>query len=176
MYLKQTVAWVLSCLCIKEEFPNLRASALKWSSVFGSTYLCEQFFSKMNIAKSRKSSRVTDENLGMQLRVATSSVRPNIKRLVKQKNFQISHWAKTFNKLFITIHYFMLQYRINFSCMVRWVLICSFYPLYSIIEHVMIFVLFFLWTFLFSFLNRFRSMIRKLCGPLTPRNLQSGPW
>ena len=75
----------------KEEFPNLRASALKWSSVFGSTYLCEQFFSKMNITKSRYRSRLTDENLSMQLRVATSSVRPDIKRLIKQKSFQISH-------------------------------------------------------------------------------------
>ena len=129
--------------------------------------------------KSRKKSRVTDENLSMQLRVANSSVRPNIKRLVKQKNFQISHWAKTLIKLFITIYYFMLQYRINFSCMVR-MGFSLFYPLYFIIEHVMIFVLsfccsFFSWTFFFVF-NRFRSMIRKLCGPLTPRNLQSGPW
>lgn len=75
----------------EEEFPNLRASALKWSSIFGSTYLCEQFFSKMNITKSRYRSRLTDVNLSMQLRVSTSSVRPNIKRLVKQKSFQKSH-------------------------------------------------------------------------------------
>ena len=59
----------------EEEFPNLRASALKWSSVFGSTYLCEQFFSKMNITKSRYRSRVTEKNISIQLRVARSSVR-----------------------------------------------------------------------------------------------------
>ena len=75
----------------KEEFPNLRASTLKWSSVFGSTYLCKQFFSKMNITKIRYRSRLTDQNFSKQLRVATSSVRSNIKRLVKQKSFQISH-------------------------------------------------------------------------------------
>ena len=75
----------------KKEFPNLRASALKWSSVFRSTYLCKQFFSKINITKSLYRSRLTDENLSMRLRVATSSVRPNIKRLVKQKNFLIYH-------------------------------------------------------------------------------------
>ena len=45
----------------------------------------------MNIAKSRYKSRLTEENLSMQLRVATSSVRPDIKRFVKQKSFQISH-------------------------------------------------------------------------------------
>ena len=42
------------------------------------------FFSKMNITKSHYRSRLTDENLSMQLRVATLSVRPNIKRLVKK--------------------------------------------------------------------------------------------
>jgi len=46
--------------------------------IFGSTYLCEQFFSKMNIIKSRYKSRLTDENLNMHSRVATSSVRPDI--------------------------------------------------------------------------------------------------
>ena len=72
----------------KEEFPILRAHALKCSSVFGSIYLCKQFFSKMNITKSRRKSRLTDENHSMQLRVATSSVRPNIKRLLTHKSLQ----------------------------------------------------------------------------------------
>ena len=91
MYLNKPLLEFYCVHVSKEEFPNLRASALKWSSVFGSTYICEQFFSKMNITKSRYRSRLTDENLSMQLRVATSSVRPDIKRLVKQKSFQISH-------------------------------------------------------------------------------------
>ena len=91
MYLNKPLLEFYRVHVSKEEFPNLRASALKWSSVFGSTYLCEQFFSKMNITKSRYRSRLTDENLSMRLRVATSSVRPDIKRLVKQKSFQISH-------------------------------------------------------------------------------------
>ena len=91
MYLNKPLIEFYRVYVSNEEFPNLRARALKWSSVFGSTYLCEQFFSKMNFTKSRYRSRLTDENLGMQLRVATSSVRPNIKRLVKQKSFQTSH-------------------------------------------------------------------------------------
>ena len=53
----------------KEKFPNLRAHALKSSSVFGSTYLCEQFFSKMTITESCYRSRLTHENLSMQQRV-----------------------------------------------------------------------------------------------------------
>ena len=97
MYLNKPLLEFYSVYLSKEEFPNSRASAFKWSSVFGSTYLCEQFFSKMNITKSRYRSRLTDQNLSMQLRVSTSSVRPNIKRLVKQKNFQISHGVKKIN-------------------------------------------------------------------------------
>ena len=85
MYLNKPVLEFYRVYVSKKTFPNMRPSALKWSSVFGSTYLCERFFSKMNIAKSRYRSRLTDENLNMQLRVATLSVRPNIKRLVKQK-------------------------------------------------------------------------------------------
>ena len=91
MYLNKPLLEFYRVHVSKEEFSNLRASALKWSSVFGSTYLCKQFFSKMNITKSPYRSRLTDENLSMRLRVATSSVRPDIKRLVKQKSFQISH-------------------------------------------------------------------------------------
>ena len=72
MYLNKPLLEFYRVYVLKEKFPNLRASALKWSSVFGSTYFCEQFFSKMNMAKSRYRSRLTDENLSMQLRVATS--------------------------------------------------------------------------------------------------------
>ena len=91
MYLNKPLLEFYRVHVSKEELPNLRASALKWSSVFGSTCICKQFFSKMNIAKSRYKSRLTDENLSMQLRVAISPVRPDIKRFVKQKSFQISH-------------------------------------------------------------------------------------
>ena len=91
MYLNKPLLEFYRVHVSKEEFPNLRASALKWSFVFGSTYLCEQFFSKMNITKSRYRSRLTNESLSMQLRVAISSVRSGITRLVKQKSFQISH-------------------------------------------------------------------------------------
>ena len=70
---------------LKEEFLNLRAYTLKWSSVFGSPCQCKQFFSKLNITKSRYRSRLTDESLSMQLKVATLLVRLNIKHLVSKK-------------------------------------------------------------------------------------------
>lgn len=55
-----------------DEFPTLRRHALKFASVFGTTYCCEQFFSKLIIAKSRLLSGLTDANLEKQLRVVLS--------------------------------------------------------------------------------------------------------
>jgi hypothetical protein len=72
-----------------DEFPILRRQALKY--VFGTTYCCEQFFSKLTIAKSQLHPRLTDANLEKQLRVATSSTPANITRLTKEKQFQPSH-------------------------------------------------------------------------------------
>jgi hypothetical protein len=77
-----------------EEFPTLRRHALKLASVFGTTYCCEQFFSKLTIAKSRLHSRLIDANLGKQLRVATSSIPANITHLTKEKQFQPSHLGR----------------------------------------------------------------------------------
>lgn len=41
-----------------DDFPTLRRHALKYASVFGTTYLCEQFFSKLNHTKSRLRSNI----------------------------------------------------------------------------------------------------------------------
>ncbi|CAK6436213.1 unnamed protein product [Pipistrellus nathusii] len=73
------------------EFPTLRRHALKYASLFGTTYCCEQFFSKLTITKSRLRSRLIYTNLEKQLRVATSSIPANITRLTQEKQFQPSH-------------------------------------------------------------------------------------
>ncbi|RXN38641.1 general transcription factor II-I repeat domain-containing 2-like protein [Labeo rohita] len=74
-----------------EDFPILRRHALKLASLFGTTYCCEQFFSKLTLAKTRFRSRLTDSNLENQLRVASSSLPSDIKCLAKEKQFQPSH-------------------------------------------------------------------------------------
>ena len=74
-----------------EDFPILRRHALKFASLFGTTYRCEQFFSKLTLAKTRFRSRLTDPNLENQLRVASSSLPADIRRLAKEKQFQPSH-------------------------------------------------------------------------------------
>jgi hypothetical protein len=58
---------------------------------FGSTYCCEQFFSRMNFVKSKTRTTLTDLHLGNTLRVATSNFSPNLDRLVKDMHSQISH-------------------------------------------------------------------------------------
>ena len=70
-----------------DDFPTLRKHAFKYAFLFGSTYCCVQFFSTLNLAKSRFRSRISDENLGQQLRIATSSASADIARLTKKKNF-----------------------------------------------------------------------------------------
>ena len=44
MYLNKPLLEIYRVYVSKKTFPNMRASALKWPSVFGSTYLCERFF------------------------------------------------------------------------------------------------------------------------------------
>ena len=73
------------------DFPVLRRHALRFASVFGTTYCCEQFFSKLTLAKSRFPSRLTDQHLENQLRVASSSSPSDIRGLVKEKQLQPSH-------------------------------------------------------------------------------------
>ena len=52
--------------------------ARKKMSLFGSTYICEQLFTKMKYTKSKTRSRLTDCHLENSLRVAASSIAPKI--------------------------------------------------------------------------------------------------
>ncbi|KAI6655301.1 General transcription factor II-I repeat domain-containing protein 2A-like [Oopsacas minuta] len=59
-------------------FPNLSQHALRFVSLFGSTYCCEQLFSMMKNVKSKSRSLLIDTHLSGILRIATSSVRADI--------------------------------------------------------------------------------------------------
>ena len=78
-------------LYVCEKYPNLSRHAKRMTSLFGSTYCCEQFFSKMKLAKSRRRSQLTDEHLTSQLRVATTFLKADINKLCKNSKFQVSH-------------------------------------------------------------------------------------
>lgn len=75
----------------KEKYKNLRETALETFSVFGSTYICEQTFSIMNLNKNKQRSCLTDENLEHILNIATSSAIPDYDKLVKDKKCNVSH-------------------------------------------------------------------------------------
>ena len=77
-------------LYVWEKFPNLSRHAKRIASLFGSTYCCEHFFSKMKLTKTRCRSQLTDEHLTSQLRVGTISVKAGIDKLCKDSKFQVS--------------------------------------------------------------------------------------
>jgi len=75
----------------KSVYPVITENALKLVSLFGSSYICEQAFSVMNLNKSKFRARLSDEHLHSILRVASTGLPPNIEKLASQKNCNISH-------------------------------------------------------------------------------------
>ena len=76
----------------ESKFANLRKMAMKLLVLFGSTYICEQTFSTMNINKTKLRSNLTDVHVQSLLRISTSDMQPEFKQLVD--NFdrpQMSH-------------------------------------------------------------------------------------
>ena len=70
--------------------PNLEKHAKKMISLFGSTYSCEQFFSRMKLTKCKNRSQLTNEHMTSQLRVASTSVRADIDEMCKNRQYQVS--------------------------------------------------------------------------------------
>lgn len=73
------------------DFPKIRDHALKMTSLFGTSYLCEQLFSRMKNVKSKTRTRITDVHLENSLRIATTTIGADIDKLVKSKQCQTSH-------------------------------------------------------------------------------------
>ena len=78
-------------LYVCKKYPNLFRHAERMTALFGSTYCCEEFFSKMKLTKSRCRSQLTDEHLTSQLGVAATSVKADVNKLCKNLKFQVSH-------------------------------------------------------------------------------------
>ena len=76
----------------QDKFPNLRKFMASKMALFDSTYLCEQFFSKMGFIKYPYRSVMTDEHLENRLRAANTSIKVNLNRVVQKKSqLHISH-------------------------------------------------------------------------------------
>jgi hypothetical protein len=79
-------------LCLPgDKLPVLRNHAQHMTRLFGSTYVYEQFFSKMNIVKNKSRNRLDDERLESCLHIATSQICPDINILVAKTQCQFSH-------------------------------------------------------------------------------------
>lgn len=76
--------------CLPEEYSDLKKFAAGMFSVFGSTYICEQTFSKMKLVKSILRSRLTDEHLYQILKLSVTNIE-DIAKLVNKMQHQISH-------------------------------------------------------------------------------------
>ena len=65
-------------------YPYLIDHAKKFACVFGSTFSCEQLFSKMKLTKNKMRIILTNTHLDDALRLATTTVTPNIEKLSKE--------------------------------------------------------------------------------------------
>ena len=75
---------------------------MKLLVLFGSTYICEQTFSTVNINKTKLRSNLTDVHLQSLLRISTSNMQPDFKQLVNSFDRpQMSHWLHIINSLCI---------------------------------------------------------------------------
>ena len=76
----------------QEKFQDLKKFMASKMALFGSTYLCEKFFSKMGFMKSFYRPVMTHEHLKNGLRVASTSIQVNLNRVVQKKRQpHISH-------------------------------------------------------------------------------------
>ena len=66
-----------------EKFPSIKKHAAKMMSIFGTTYVCEQSFSCMKIAKRKHRSSLTDFNMQALMKITTSNFTPDFKKIVK---------------------------------------------------------------------------------------------
>uniref|UniRef100_A0A8C0GSN7 SPIN-DOC-like zinc-finger domain-containing protein n=1 Tax=Chelonoidis abingdonii TaxID=106734 RepID=A0A8C0GSN7_CHEAB len=65
--------------------------SLKTFSIFGSTYICEQTFSIMNMNKNKQRSSLTDDHLEDIMKISTSNMIPEYDKLVAKKRCNLSH-------------------------------------------------------------------------------------
>lgn len=66
------------------KYPNIKKMFLKLMSLFGTTYLCESFFSRLKYLKSKHRNRLTEENLASQMRVAITKLNIDYNKIIKK--------------------------------------------------------------------------------------------
>lgn len=75
-----------------KEFPNLKQLAGKFISMYGTTYMCEQTFSRMKYLKSKYRANLSDDHLQSLLIIGVSDLNPNFEEILQEKTqFHHSH-------------------------------------------------------------------------------------
>ncbi|XP_025409478.1 general transcription factor II-I repeat domain-containing protein 2B-like [Sipha flava] len=90
-YFKEASLQQFYAMLPEESFPNLKKHAREIISIFSSTYLCEQTFSKMKYVKSKYRTNLSDEHLQATLLIGTTKFDANFQDILKDKQFQTSH-------------------------------------------------------------------------------------
>ena len=72
-------------------YPRIRAFASRLISIYGSTYRCEQLFSRMAFVKNKYRSRLTDDHLADILHISASQLEPNYDTILKSVQCHPSH-------------------------------------------------------------------------------------
>lgn len=77
---------------VPAQYPKIRKHAQMMLSLFGSTYLCEQAFSIMNLNKSKHRNTLSNSHLHDIMCLSVSQLQPNINKLIKNKDrLHVSH-------------------------------------------------------------------------------------
>ena len=95
----------------KEQFPNLRNFASGFLCMFGTTYMCEQTFSKMKLIRSNLRTNLSDNHLKYLLILGTYGLKlefscnPNIKKAIS--SFSLKKYV------LLTVDLYLLQYHLK---------------------------------------------------------------
>uniref|UniRef100_A0A3P9L8G5 SPIN-DOC-like zinc-finger domain-containing protein n=1 Tax=Oryzias latipes TaxID=8090 RepID=A0A3P9L8G5_ORYLA len=73
-----------------QRYPQMRKNAQVMLSLFGSTYICEQTFSLMNLKKIKLRGTLTDSHL-QDIQTLVSKLQPNIQSLKSKDQLHVSH-------------------------------------------------------------------------------------
>ncbi|XP_067144229.1 general transcription factor II-I repeat domain-containing protein 2-like [Centruroides vittatus] len=68
----------------ESKYPELKKAACRIISIFGTTYLCESFYSTLKFVKSKHRSVLTNQHLKELLRSAVTNYSPNFKELSRE--------------------------------------------------------------------------------------------
>ncbi|KAL4104512.1 hypothetical protein QTP88_019807 [Uroleucon formosanum] len=74
-----------------DKYSNCKQLAINLATMFGSTYICEASFSKIDFLKNKYRTKLTDSHLEDTLRISCSPRVPDFKKLAKEKKCNFSH-------------------------------------------------------------------------------------